>query len=224
MSSEEDPVHTYADEGAYTVTLTAKDDMGNSDEYSEVVSISSAEFNAAALSSASGKVWKLAGEGSYKVGSFPGGGDFWPGLDAAGVMERACQMDDEFIFFDNGDFNYDAKGQVWAEPYMGGPNDCIEEADIPTPYDVFASGSHGFEVTEAAGNDPATIRVFDEGAFIGFNKPFNGGELDGSNNPASEIIYEVFDYTNVGGVETLVLIIDYTGTGAGWWTITVTTE
>lgn len=224
MSTEVSPVHTYATEGDFTVTLTAMDDNGKSDVKSEVVSISAAVFTGSVLSSASGKVWKLNGEASYIVGPAPGSGDWWPGLDANGVIERACQMDDEFIFFENGDFNYDAKGQVFAEEYMGGTNSCMDEADIPAPFNVLTSGNHNFEVTEAAGGNPATIRVIGEGAFIGWNKGFNGGEIAPGVAIPTEITYEVLDYTNSGGVEKLVITVDISGTGGAFWTITMTTE
>lgn len=225
MSSEKDPVHTYATEGDYTVTLTAMDDNGKSDVKTEVVTISAAVFTGAVLSSETGKTWKLNGEASYIVGPAPGSGDWWPGLDAAGVLARACQMDDEFIFFDNGDFNYDAKGEVFAEDYMGGINDCMAEGDIPSPYNLLTSGNHAFEVTEASGNSPATIRVIGDGAFIGWNKGYNGGEISSASGfIPSEITYEVLDYSLSGGVEKLVITVDISGTGGAYWTITMTTE
>jgi len=215
MSSDENPVHTYAAEGEYTITLTAMDDMGGSDMKSEIVVISSATFTAAALSSATGKSWKLDGAASYFVGSGIGLGDFWPGIDENGVVERACQLDDEFIFFDDGTLEYVTQGQVWAEGYMGGTNACINDADIPSPYDVFGSGTHMFTSTDTQ------ITAIGTGAFVGFNKAFNGGELDGTNAPAAQITYEVFDYTAAGNVERVSIAIDY---GGGFWNMRLISE
>jgi PKD repeat protein len=222
-STEMSPTHTYAAEGAYNVTLTA---TGNGETVSvtKEVILSSAAFSAAVLSNESGRVWKLAGEGSYKVGPAPGSGEWWGGLDAAGVAERACQMDDEFIFFNDGAFHYDAKGQVWAEGYMGGANACTNEADLVAPFNVFASSnSHTFEVVEATEETPATIKVIGQGAFLGFNKPYTGGELpnDGTGTPVSDITYTVHQYTSGPTKDILVLVIDYLGGGGGYWTITL---
>ncbi|MDX1477532.1 MAG: PKD domain-containing protein [Saprospiraceae bacterium] len=223
MSTEENPVHTYASEGEYMVTLTARDDASNSDEITKTVIISAATFSAEVLSNADGKVWVLNGEGSYKVGPAPGAGDWWPGVDAQGVIDRACQMDDEFIFTDGGAMTYDAKGQVWAEAYMLGPDGCIEESELQAPYDVLGSGMHMFTVTEATDTEPARVTVIGEGAFIGFSKPYNGGELDGTIAPVSQITYDVLDYSKSGDTEILVLTIDYSAdqSGGAWWTMTM---
>ena len=89
------------------------------------------------LSSPQGKVWRLDGEGSYMVGPAQGSGEWWGGLDAAGVVERYCQMDDEFIFYDDGTFVIDTQGDVWAEGYMGGNNECLTDESLVAPFDVF---------------------------------------------------------------------------------------
>lgn len=205
MSSDENPTYTYSGEGDFTVTLTAMDDMGGSDQKSEIISISSATFTADVLSSDAGKVWRLDGEGSYYVGPSAGSGEWWGGLDAAGVMERQCQMDDEFIFTNAGVMEFASQGQVWAEDYMGGAFACTDDAALTSPFDVFGSGVHAFSATDTH------ITVTGNGAYLGFNKAYNGGEFpaDASGTPASEITYEVLDYTNTGGVERLTITIDY---------------
>ncbi|MFK7806782.1 MAG: PKD domain-containing protein [Saprospiraceae bacterium] len=219
MSSDENPVHTYAMEGTYTVTLTSMDDNGQSDMTSQDIVVSTATFTAAALSNAAGKIWKLDGANSYFVGEGPGGNNYWGGVDAQGVMDRACQFDDEFIFSDDGTFEYDTKGDVWAEAYMLGPTACINDGDLSNPYDVFASGTHTFTATDNQ------ITVNGTGAFIGFNKPFNGGELDnaGTTAPASTITYEVIDYSSAGNTEILTVSINY-GTANDYWTMRLISE
>ena len=79
----------------------------------------------------------LDGEGSYIVGPAQGSGEWWGGWDAAGVVERYCQMDDEFIFYDDGTFVIDTQGDVWAEGYMGGNNECLTDESLVAPFDVF---------------------------------------------------------------------------------------
>ena len=147
-STDLNPVHIYAGDGDYTVTLTAFDDAMMSGETSQVISISSAVFTAADLSSPEGKTWRLDGENSYIVGPGQNSGAWWNGLDAAGVIERACQMDDEFTFFDDGTMVFNSQGQVWAEAYMGGSNPCTDDAALTPPFDAFGSGTHSFTATD----------------------------------------------------------------------------
>ncbi len=216
MSVEENPEHTYAADGDYTVTLTATDENAQTDQTSQTVSISSAVFTADALSNATGKVWRLDGESSYFVGPCAGCSDWWPGIDAAGVIERACQLDDEFIFFDDGTFEIATQGDVWVEDYLGFTPSCVDESMLASPFDVFGSGTHTFSSTDTE------ITVDGTGAYIGFNRPFNGGELpgDASGTPASSITYTVFGYSNNAGVERLTVTIDYgENPGEAFWTM-----
>ncbi|MDX1408126.1 MAG: PKD domain-containing protein, partial [Saprospiraceae bacterium] len=218
MSTETSPTHTYAAEGEYTITLTARDDEGNSDEATSVVVISGVDFTADALSAADGKTWVLDGANSYFVGPSAGNNEWWPG---PGEGERACQMDDEWIFSDDGTMQYDSKGQVWAEAYMLGPDGCVDDGDLTPPFDVCGSGTHMFVVTEGTDTDPARITVMGEGAFLGFNKAFNGGELNGVDAPPSQITYDVLDYSKSGDNEVLTLTIDISAdlSGTAWWTM-----
>jgi PKD repeat protein len=221
FSTEENPVYTYSADGDYTVTLTAMDDDMLSDQTSQVVSISSAVFTAADLSSAEGKTWRLDGESSYYVGPGQGSSEWWGGIDAAGVIERACQLDDAFIFFDDGTFEIATQGQVWAESYMGGANECLDDAALAAPFDVFGSGVHSFTATDTE------ITVDGLGAWIGFNKAYNGGELnnEGTGTPASSITYEVFEYSNNDGIERVTVTVDYGEfPGEAYWTMRMIAE
>ncbi len=221
FSADENPVYMYSADGDYTVTLTASDDDMLSDETSQVVSISSAVFTAADLSSAEGKVWKLDGEGSYYVGPSQGSSEWWGGIDAAGVIERACQLDDEFIFYDDGTMEFATQGQVWVEDFLGGSNECIDEGDLIAPFGVYASGIHAFTASDTE------ITVEGLGAYIGFNKGFNGGELpgDASGTPASSITYEVYEFSDNDGVQRLTITVDYGAfPGESYWTMRMIAE
>jgi hypothetical protein len=63
--------------------------------------------------------------------------------------------------------------------------------------------------------------VTGDGAFIGFSKPFNGGELNVDTPPKSEITYRVLEYTNSPTKETITLTVDISAdlSGTAWWTI-----
>ena len=215
-STDLNAVHIYSGDGDYTVTLTAYDDAMMSGTTSQVISISSAVFTAADLSSPEGKTWRLDGESSYIVGPGQNSGAWWNGLDAAGVIERACQMDDEFTFFDDGTMVFNSQGQVWAEDYMAGAFACTDDAALTSPFDAFGSGTHSFTATDSE------ITVDGLGAYIGWNKAYNLGELpaDGTGMPQSTITYEVFDYTSNDGVDRLTITVDYGAMpGESYWTM-----
>lgn len=219
------PMHTYGADGEYTLTLTVMDGMGQTDMKSAQVIISSATYSPAVLSSASGKVWKLAGAGSYIVGPGPGSAEWYTGPTTDDVMTQACRFNDEFIFFDNGTFQYDSKGDLWFDDFLGGPNNiCIDESGLPAIYSGLASGTHMFEAADGVGMDRPTVKVIGSGAFVGFAKAFNGGELNGSNAPASDITYEVLEYTSTAQADFLTLTIDISGgqVGGAYWTIKLT--
>ena len=63
------------------------------------------------------------------------------------------------------------------------------------PFDAFGSGTHSFTATDTE------ITVNGLGAYFGWNKAYNQGELpnDASGTPQSTITYEVFDYTSNDG-------------------------
>ena len=69
----------------------------------------------------------------------------------------------------------------------------------------------------------STITLDGAGAFLGFAKGFNGGELDGTNSPAGSITYEVIDYAKSGDKETITVAVDIAGDGTAWWTMRLTT-
>jgi len=215
-STEAEPTHTYAASGEYEVTLTATDANGNSNSITQLVVVSNASFDASALSTADGKIWRLAGANSYFVGPSSGSSEWWPGPseeEATGV--RACQMDDEFILLDDGTMNIDMKGQVYAEEYMLGGNACAPVEDLIPPYDVFGGGTFSFEFIEGSGDVLGQLKVIGPGAYFGFNKAYNGGELDGVIAPAEEITYDIINWVGTDTKDEITVTVDY---ASGFWT------
>lgn len=218
-STEAEPTHTYAEFGDYDVTLTITDVNGVTDSVTKQISLSDAVFSAAALSNMDGKTWRLAGEGSYKVGPVPNSGEWWGGIDAVGVEERACQLDDEFTFSDDGAFVIETQGVVWTEDYMGVPIGCTPVGDLVAPFDALGGGSFTFTATDTQ------VTVTGPGAYIGFNKPYNGAELVSTDTALpTSITYDVVGYTSSAAGDELILAIDYTPDNSGYWTITMRSE
>ncbi len=214
-STDLSPIHTYADEGVYTVTLTSSDGTNESVATAEVT-ISAATFSAAALEG----TWMLAGANSFFVGPFAGSTEWWPGVPEADLELRACQFNDTWTFA-GGTMDYNTFDDVWYEDYFGGPNACAASADVAAPFDVLTDGSHAYTVTEATDEAAATITVNGDGAFIGFAKAINGGELTADATPASSITYTVLDYASTPEKDIMTLTVDISEgeIGGAWWTI-----
>lgn len=223
-STDEHPTHTYSAEGTYTITLTATDDNGASDEASEEVVVSAAQFTAELLSNADGRVWKpIQAAGALKVGPNPNDGTWWQS-SADDLTTRDCFFNDEFIFTDGGGLEYKSNGDIWHEEYFGASAPgCAQESVLSSPWDAYgSSSSHSFSV-DMTGEDP-TITVSGTGAFLGIPKAFNGGEQpnDASGTPKSEITYTVVDYSKSADMETIVIAVDIAGDGTAFWTFTLT--
>lgn len=147
--------------------------------------------------------WKLAGEGSAGVG--PASGDIsWWSLDAAGVMARACWLDDVYHFADDGSFQNYQDGDTWLEPFQGV---AAEMCGAPVaPHDGSAAGSYSFD------NGAGTLTLNGRGSFIGLPKAVNGSELTDPSTAPDSITYDVLTIDNDNVTVTLE-------TAAGtWWT------
>jgi PKD repeat protein len=171
-----------------------------------------------ALTGGVSKVWKLkASAGSFGVGPAKGSDSWWPnGANISG--DRPCLFNDEFIFKSGNVYQYDSKGDIWGEPYMGLADGCTNQDNLPLNAQAWGSGTHSFTFTPAVGSTPATIAVTGTGAFIALPKAFNGGEYTAAPPVADRTVtYEVLSYVKVGSTETLSLTLDYSGNGTGYW-------
>jgi hypothetical protein len=178
-----------------------------------------AEFTLQDLIGAGSQAWQLkSGAGAFGVGPAPGSDAFFPnGGDISG--DRPCLFNDLFIFRENGEFEYDAQGDIFAEPYMGIDGEgCQDESSLEgTVGAAWASGIHEFSFQPASGNDRAQITVTGTGAFIALPKAYNGGEYDqGPPRENESVTYDVLDFDSDTG--ELTLVIDITNDGSVWWT------
>lgn len=165
------------------------------------------------------KAWKLKpSAGAFGVGPAPGSDEFFPnGQNISG--DRPCLFNDLFIFKENGVFEYDARGDIYAEDYMGiSGGGCQPESNLMgTPGAAWASGTHQFSFQAASGNNRAKITVTGTGAFIVLPKAFNGGEYtQGPPRPNESVTYDVLNYNPT--TRELTLVIDITNNGSVWWT------
>jgi PKD repeat protein len=237
-STVANPVHTYATQGIYNVTLTVTNSNGSSTA-SAIVFLGAdlATFTGAQLV---GAPWKVrAEEKSVFVGPGMGKSDWWSlpksfMISGAGVDDWTCMPDDQFTFGATGNFSYNTMGSARNDGYLGAPNGCFSDAQIAgsTLGSGFGScATHTYTV--ATGPNPTITLTNGAGfvAFLGFYKGYNGiasgvqgGENNGT-NPANfgsaTNTYQVMGYANTGSKEYLFVSVDITGdhTGGSAWSM-----
>jgi PKD repeat protein len=168
------------------------------------------------------KAWTLKpGPGAFGVGPERGSDAFFPnGNDISG--DRPCLFNDQYIFDENGNYEYDAKGDIFGESYMGlATEGCQPEANLAgTPGSAWASGKHQYSFTPGTGNSYPKITVTGTGAFIVLPKAYNGGEYSqGPPRNNESVTYEVISYDRQSG--ELQLSIDITSNGGVFWNFTL---
>lgn len=158
------------------------------------------------------KVWRLIPEaGALFVGPGDGSGTTWFANTEDDVDIRTCQFDDEWTFAVGGTMEYDTKGDIWGEDYLGFDFECAATADLGSDVAAWGDGTHIFEVIAPSDDAPAQLKVSGLGAFIGLPKVTNGEEVT---LPVSETIYDIIGMTNVGGQDILELEVNF---GPGVW-------
>jgi PKD repeat protein len=232
-STETDPVHTYAGDGAYTVALTATNANGDNTTSQSII-ISTTVLTEDLLV---GGPWKVqVTNHAVYVGGGMGADNWWitplANLDGTNVGtpdDWSCMPDDEFIFSAGGGFEYKTMGSARNDGYMGTPNGCWSDAEIgASPGAAFGScNTHTFTFTPAAGTTRPIIEVTNGpgfAAFIGFYKGYYGGENTSNTNPPNGGLttnrYEVIAYTSNDEKETLIVSVDISvlHDGSASWT------
>jgi PKD repeat protein len=200
-STEENPTHVFAEDGDYTVVLTASNSEDASATYQQVITIEDPDVALKLLTGEVSKTWKL-----HRVGNSMGVG---PSLEAAydwfaleNDGSRPCVYYHEFTFTRDGDYIFDDKGVFWGEGLESGPM-CLEAtaANLVNADGVDVSawlgGTHAFEYVPSTG----MVTLTGLGAWIGLPKTATDGEVT---VPQNSITFKVeiteedgFDLMNV---------------------------
>lgn len=206
--------------GTYDVTMTTFN-KGGSASATQSVTVTQDDPNACfgnfqILTDCLEKTWKLAPEaGAMHVG--PNVYDVWWASSDNDVNDRACHFNDEYIFRQDGSFEYDNKGDFWADsdgdgnvypPDLAIPVGCHPSSDWPSQYEAWSSGVHSFAVT----NNQLT--VIGEGAWIGLYKTGTSSDVL---VPQQSVTYNIQSINDT----RMVLVADY---GTQVWKFTLTSQ
>lgn len=234
-STEMSPVHTYAAEGIYTISLTATNTNGSSST-STVAFVTATLIDDAKLQ---GGAWKVRVDDlGVFVGPGLGSNAWWhvpvayfQGTDPDATNNWSCLPDDEFIFSAGGVYEYKTNGTARNDGWWGDPHGCIDDAAILASGGngpAFGSGIHSYVLTPPTASTRGIITLTngaDRAAFIGFMKGYYGGENTSSanlpNGGNTTNKYEVMGYANTGSKEYLFLSVDITPdhTGGSAWSV-----
>ncbi len=225
-STEEDPTHTYAADGTYTVVLTAKGSGGPA-TYSEVIVVSNPEALLTALVGTTSKTWKLlrtASGGRYpllvgplKEDGVTRDGEWWGmGRDNDEIAIRACMLNHEYTFTRAGStFERNLNGFMWGEGHGSGgqfPNEniCFSTTDPDNMKDkddgadLSAWGNFTGTFVLTPGN-PDKLKIEGLGAYMGIEKVGTDIEVTAPQASLTYNIEKLYD----GTVDTLIVYVNY---------------
>ncbi len=220
-STEENPIHEYAEYGNYTVTLTATNSADVPSTFEETFVLKDPNVALKLLTGETSKTWKLFREGtSMSLGpdaSNPAG--WWAGLQNDGA--RPCLYNQTFTFGLDGSFVFDDGGEFWGEAGVWvAENDLFETCFPAEPANMvnkdgadvsaWLSGTYTFEYEPATG----VLTLNGNGAWIGIPKLGPAGE---SIVPLQSTSCTI-EITEETGYDLMTVAFDY-GDG-GYWQIT----
>lgn len=215
-STEENPVHEFAEVGAYDVVLTATNSADVSTNVSKTVDL----VESTVLAGDDSKTWKLYREGvSMSFG--PNAEEpaaWWAGLENDG--SRPCLYYQEFTFTADGTFEFDDQGSFWGEYGVWDPDsDLFETCFEAIPENMvnlngddvseWLSGTYEYTYDREAGS----VTLNGLGAWIGIPKLGTNGE---TLVPVESVTFDV-EFTENTGYDLMTVSFDYGDTG--YWQI-----
>lgn len=208
--------------GDYEITMTTFNQGGHA-SVTQTVTVTQddpngCQGNLKLLTNCGEKTWKLAPEeGALFIGPDLTSGTTWWASNQADVTTRSCHFNNEWTFKSNGEMVFDTKGDFWADVDGNGnvfPSDlgvtegCHPTSSLPTKYQVWDSGTHGFTVT------PTSLTISGLGAWIGLYK---AGTNDEVGEPQQSITYTIVELTE----DRMVIATIY---GWGVWRFTLVSQ
>jgi hypothetical protein len=174
------------------------------------------------LASCSQKTWVLAPIGyAEEVGPTEGDGSWFGNAPSEPTGLRLCDFNDTYTFVFNaaGSFNFDNKGDFFADNYIGnGNSDCETNNALPMGQQPWASGNFTYNVASGGTAGLGQLTVTGLGAHIGIAKVQGNGKDDNTTAPtATSITYDILSkgHNAAGNYDSLILA---TTTSYGAWT------
>ncbi len=196
------------EDGAYSITVTAS--LQGTADVSITKDITITEYIAPTIPTGPGNplagTWRVASEvGAIGVG--PGLGNLgWFALNEEQITERACYLDDEYIFNDDGTFQNVLGAETWIESWQDATvTDGACGAPV-FPHDGSTTAEYTFN--EAAG----TLTLDGRGAYLGVPKAVNGSELASPGDTPDSVTY----IANLDGDVLEIDILIDAGNDAYW--------
>jgi hypothetical protein len=200
--------YTYAKASAtYTITVTASASNASDVVVTKDHTVTIEDNGGAPAIAGTWKIAPIAGA----LGVGPAQGDIsWWSLDDVGVTDRACYLDDEFVFGADGSFANVMGGSTWIETWQGASAD-----GCGTP--VYPHDGAATDYTYTYDADASTITVNGVGAHLGISKVYNEGEMTSVSEAAGieSITYTVVEISEDGNTMTVEIQFQ---PGGGYWT------
>jgi len=220
-STEFEPSKTYANPGAYDITLTATNANGDNQTVKLVWMPEDIQLTANDLI---GGAWKIRmAPISVFVGESLGNPNWWivPWEEMQEGQPWGCMMNDEFIFSAGGVYEYKTNEDARNDGFNGQAKGCFSDAELAAISFPFLSAIHTWELN-TSGATPYILLTQGEttmAPFIGFYKGYYGGENNESatvpNGGLNTNRYEVYGFANSGDKQYLFLSVDLNGDAEG---------
>ncbi|MEZ4688189.1 MAG: PKD domain-containing protein [Bacteroidia bacterium] len=218
-STEKDPSHTYAMAGSYTITLTAKNDAGDSKSFSETIDITDPNETLTTIAgdagSTTGKVWYLQREGvAMGVGPTVGDVSWWAFGVNAPLATRPCVLDDAYTFYRDGKFENNTNGTFFKNT-TGNGGWIVNGADEEGCYDETAAGvwgdnndrgefANGGAYTFSLDNAAGTLTLDGLGAYIALCDKTENGD---NNIPVNSKTFQVTRMAKGSVADSMQLVL-----------------
>lgn len=223
-STEENPVHTFTEAGAYNVKLVATG-VGGTAEIIKEVNIVDPLAAQRSLIGDNGKVWRLIADvstGVYPYMIVPEArNDIWWAFGGQHDYDPLCVrfsvFDDTWTFNTDGTFDFENNGNFWGDA-AAWPSELVKNFDATVAGNWTGKDGQDLSGWDSGTNnfvyDPTAKTITVTGGFIGLAKAGTNAEVT---EPQATVVYTVKKLVDVeNGVDTLVVetkVVD-AGTGA----------
>jgi len=227
-STDENPVHTYATAGDYTIVLVASNEAGTTSTFDEDITLDDPNVLLGILAGEVSKKWIIQREGvALGIGEAPNNNGWWSfGGDLLG--DRPCVLDDEYTFTREGlGFQNDTKGTFFLDSEANGgwdnalgPDLCHDETEAGIFTSVegvdLSALANGGDYTFDFNPTTSMLTLNGAGVYIGLINKTNTGDLGTTNSPATSLTYEVLNLVDGDGVDSLTLSMNVNSGEAFW--------